>query len=81
MDYLIKNWTKKEIVQFNRRTQITLMAIQKNPGLFPASDKNKNIRKAIVDKNNSLYYKIDHYQQEIYLLTFFDCRQDPKKIK
>jgi plasmid stabilization system protein ParE len=81
IDYLNENWTKKEIIQFNQRTQITLTAIQKNPGIFPASIKYKKIRKAIVDKNNSFYYKIDYYQQEIHLLTFFDCRQDPKKIK
>lgn len=81
IDYLNKYWTIKEIVQFNRRTQITLTAIQKNPGIFPPSIKNKKIRKAIVDKNNSFYYKIDFYQQEIHLLTFFDSRQDPQKIK
>ncbi len=80
IDYLSVNWTKKEIIQFNQRTQITLTAIQKNPDIFPASIKNKKIRKAIVDKNNSFYYKIDYYQQEIHLLTFFDCRQDPKKL-
>ncbi len=80
LDYLHANWTKKEITQFNLRVQITLTAIQKNPGIFSASIKNKKIRKAIVDKNNSFYYKIDYYQQEIHLLTFFDCRQDPKKL-
>jgi len=80
IDYLNENWTKKEIIQFNQRTQITINAIRKNPGIFPASIINKEIRKALVDKNNSFYYKIDYYQQEIYLLTFFDCRQDPKKL-
>ncbi len=81
LDYLNENWTKKEIIQFNQRTQITINAIRKNPNIFPASIKSKEIRKAIIDKNNSFYYKIDLYQQEIHLLTFFDCRQDPKKVK
>jgi len=80
LDYLNKIWTIKEIIQFNRRTEITITAIQKNPGIFPASIKNKKIRKAVVDKNNSFYYQIDYYQQEIHLLTFFDSRQDPKKL-
>ena len=80
LDYLHANWTKKEIIQFNQRIQITLTTIQKNPGIFPASIKNQKIRKAIVDKNNSFYYKIDYYRQEIHLLTFFDCRQDPGKL-
>jgi hypothetical protein len=77
---LSENWTKKEIIQFNQRTQITINAILKNPNLFPSSAKNRDIRKAIVDKNNSFYYKIDSYHQKIHLLTFFDCRQDPKKL-
>lgn len=81
LDYLSENWTRKEIIQFNQRVQITLTAIQKNPGIFSASIKNKKIRKAFVDKNNSFYYKIDYYQQEIHLLTFFDNRQDPKKFR
>lgn len=80
IDYLHENWTMKEIIQFNQRTQIIINSISKNPGIFPTSSKNKEIRKAIVDKNNSFFYKVDSYHQKIYLLTFFDCRQDPKKL-
>jgi len=80
IDYLNENWTKKEIIQFNQRTQITINVIKKNPGIFPASIKYKEIRKAIIDKNNSFYYKIDFCSQKIHLLAFFDCRQDPKKL-
>jgi hypothetical protein len=80
LDYLKENWTKKEIVQFNQRTQIAINAIKKNPKIFPGSIKNKEIRKAIIDKNNLLFYKIDASHQKIHLLTFFDCRQDPQKL-
>ena len=80
LDYLDENWTKKEIIQFNERTQIIIDAIIKNPHIFPGSTKNKEIRKALIDKNNSLYYKIDVLHQKIYLLTFFDSRQDPQKL-
>jgi len=80
IDYLNENWTKREIVKFNQRTLITINAIRKNPQIFTASSKSKDVRRAIVDKNNSFYYKIDTYNQKIYLLTFFDCRQDPRKL-
>ena len=80
LDYLNNNWTEKELIQFNQRTQIVLNAIKKNPGIFPCSIKNNEIRKAIVDKNNLFFYKIDVHNQRIYLLTFFDSRQDPKKL-
>jgi hypothetical protein len=80
LDYLNENWTHKEIVQFNMRTQLVIKAIKKNPAIFPVSSDNQNIRKAIVDTNNILFYKIDVVNQKIFLLTFFDCRQDPKKL-
>jgi len=79
LDYLNANWTQKEIIQFSQRTIITINAVKKSPGIFPVSRKNKEVRKAIVDSNNVFFYKIDTYNQKIYLLTFFDCRQDPKK--
>lgn len=80
LDYLDDNWTKKEMIQFNERIQIVIGAIIKNPGIFPVSTKNKEIRKALIDRNNILFYKIDLYHQKIYLLTFFDSRQDPQKL-
>jgi len=80
IDYLNKNWTKREMVQFYERTHTIIYAIKKNPTLFPASSKNKAIRKATIDKNNSFFYKIDTTHQKIYLLTFFDSRQDPNKL-
>lgn len=81
IDYLNDNWSKKEMIQFNHRTQITINAIVKNPGIFSISATNKEIRRAVVDKNNSFFYRIDTYNQKIHLLTFFDSRQDPKKLK
>ncbi len=80
LDYLNKNWTRKELVQFSQRTQVTINAIRKNPGIFPISSKNKEIRRALVDKNNLFFYKVDISNKRLYLLTFFDCRQDPKTL-
>jgi len=80
LDYLNENWTQKEVIQFHQRTQIILNAIKQNPGIFPVSATNKIIRKGIIGKNNSVFYKIDAYHQKILLLTFFDNRQDPKTL-
>ena len=80
LDYLDKNWTKKEINQFYNRTEIVLKAIKINPGIFPLSLKHKDIRKAIIDKNNSFFYKIDSHNKRIFLLTFFDNRQNPENL-
>ena len=74
LDYLDQNWTKKEIVQFTHKTELIIQAIKKNPGIFPYSLKYTNIRRAIVDKNNSFFYVVNEIKREIFILTFFDNR-------
>ncbi len=81
LDYLQENWSVKEIIQFSGKTEIVINALKKNPGIFKCSGKHRNIHKAIIDKNNSLFYLVDKKNNKIYLLTFFDNRQDPKKLK
>ena len=80
LEYLHQNWTKKEIVQFSQKTELLIQAIKKNPGIFPHSLKHKKIRRAIVDKNNSFFYLVDERKREIFILTFFDNRQDPNNL-
>ena len=41
LDYLEKNWSQREIIQFYNRTEIVLRAIKINPGIFPVSQKHK----------------------------------------
>jgi hypothetical protein len=81
LDYLENNWTKKEIIWFNRKTELVINVVKRNPEIFPLSLKFKNIRKAIIDKNNSFFYEINKKDNKIYLLTFFDNRQNPEKLK
>ena len=56
-----------------------VVLIQKDPGIFPKSEANKKIRKCVISKQTTLYYSFNN--QEIRLLSFFDTRQDPTKIK
>ncbi len=80
LDYLEQNWSKKEIIQFSKKTEAIVQVIQKNPGVFACSSKHKHIRRAIIDKNNSLFYQVDKKHRKIYLLTFFDNRQNPENL-
>ena len=52
---------------------------QKDPKIFPKSEANKKISKCVISKQTTLYYSFNN--QEIRLLSFFDTRQDPTKIK
>ncbi len=81
LEYLEKNWIKAEINRFYRKTESVIEAIRKNPGIFICSAKHNNIRRAIIDKNNSFFYHTDEKNNKIYLLTFFDNRQNPDNLK
>ena len=81
LDYLAQNWAKREILTFSQKTDAIIRAIQKNPEIYAGSSKHDNIRRAIIDKNNSLFYTMDKKHEKIFLLTFFDNRQNPESLK
>ncbi len=78
LDYLEGRWTKKEITRFVRLLDKHLLLIKENPFLFPKSKNSTEYRKAVISKQVSLYYKISN--NEIYLITLFDNRQNPQKV-
>ena len=78
LSYLENNWSRKEVLKFIKRTETLLETILIQPYLFKASQ-NQLIRKAVIGKQNSLFYRIDN--DRIYLLTFWDNRQNPAKSK
>ena len=78
LEYLRTNWTKKELQTFTNKTSKALFQIAKNPEIFPAS-KNKDVRKCVLIKQVSIYYRIK--KSKIELLTFWDNRRTPKKLK
>ena len=79
IDYLEYKWTKKEIKKFAKLFDKQVDLIVDNPLLFPKTDKSKDIRKSVLTKHTSIYYKINKY--DIELLSIFDNRQDPEKLK
>lgn len=81
LDYLSEAWTRREVENFIYETEHTIAQITKNPQMFKASKKKKNVRKGFTTKYNSLYYRIKPRKKEIALITFWDNRQDPLKIK
>lgn len=76
--YLKTNWTDKEIEKFVNKTNSILTIISHQPYIFKASN-HKRIWKAVVGKQNSLYYLV--HESEVYLLSFWDNRMDPQKNK
>lgn len=80
LKYLEEVWTKSEIQNFIDEVEKLLDQITKNPEMFKASQKKKNIRKGFITKYNTLYYRVKPRKKELELLIFWDNRQDPEKL-
>lgn len=76
--YLEEEFTDREIKKLAEEIERILSIISQNPLIYPISDKAK-IRKAVVLKFNTLYYRPKN--QTIEILSFFSNRQNPESRK
>lgn len=77
--HLEENWTEKELRNLSTEIERTIKLISNNPQIFPISDK-MNIRKAVIKKLNTLYYR-ETEKNIIEILSFFSNKQNPSKRK
>lgn len=80
LDHIAENWTSREVESFINEVESLLSQIADNPEMFQASRKKKNVRKGLITRHNTLYYRIKPRKKEIELITFWDNRQDPGKL-
>jgi len=79
LQYLRDNFTDREISRLSENIESTLRIISKYPEIFPASTKRKNIRRVVILRFNTMYYRVR--ENKIEILSFFSNRQDPRKNK
>ena len=79
LDYLITNWSQTEVDKFKRKLSRQIELILQFPKMFPVSDYNPTLRKAVLSKQTTVFYQIK--ESEIYLVYLFVNRQDIKKVK
>ncbi len=60
------------------KTEMVLEDISEQPAMYPASEKFPSIRKAVITKQTSLFYRITGV--EIQLLHFWDNRRSPESL-
>ena len=77
LEYLEEKWTEREIDRFINRTDEVIDYIINNP--FQYQRIKNNIHKAVLNRQVSLFYKID--ESTVFLQFFWDNRRDPKKLK
>ncbi|WP_291975951.1 type II toxin-antitoxin system RelE/ParE family toxin [Lutibacter sp.] len=79
IDYLENNWTEKKLRKFSAKLDHTIELISKTPEMFPNSLEKKEIRKAVIEKYNNLYYRI--HKNSIEIISLFSNRKKPSKKK
>lgn len=78
--FLEIHWSEKALKKFFNELDNTILLISKNPELFQHSQStHKMVRRAIILKHTKLYYKFE--SDEVTILSLFDGRQDPLKLK
>jgi plasmid stabilization system protein ParE len=77
--YLENRWNKKVCLKFISKLDFCIDLIHKNPNQFPFLNKEFKIRKCVVTKQNTLYYK--ETDTKIEILRLYDTRQNPETLK
>lgn len=75
--YLRENWSNRIIKNFIDQVENLVIQISNNPKQFPLVNKKRKVRKCVITKHNTIFYRETRSYVEI--LRIFDTRQDPKK--
>lgn len=77
--YLDEKWSVLVVNQFINKVDSFVNLIAEEPKLFPIINKKHNVRKCVLTKQNTLFYREN--KDSIDIIRLFDTRQDPKKLK
>ena len=78
LKYLNENWDEKVVFLFLGLTENILRQISENPRQFPLIYKKRKIRKCVLTRHNTIFYRDNKTQIDI--LRVYDTRQDPEKL-
>ena len=77
--YLKNEWSDKVAENFIGKLEEVIDYLKTRPEIFQVIDERPEIRRVVITKHNSLYFKITG--KIIYIVTIFDTRQDEEKLK
>lgn len=79
VEYLNENWTEKEYLNFEARVNQMIATIIEHPLAYPAAYNNDSIRKVVLLKRISVFYRVEH--DNISLLFFWHNSRNPIDLK
>ena len=80
-DYLLNKWSVKVRDNFIKKLTNKINQISLHPESCPQSIEFKGLFKCVVTKQTTFYYRISSNFKEIEIITIFDTRQNPNKLK
>lgn len=79
LNYLISNWSQKVVDNFKQKLSKQLELILSNPEMFPVSNFNPRLRKAVLSRQTTIFYEVKG--NIVYLAYLFVNRKNIEKIK
>ena len=79
LDYLQLKWNDRIINKFINKVDDNISLILEDYKIFPIINEELQIRKSVISKQNTLYYREKGGKLEI--VRLFDSRQNPNKLK
>lgn len=79
LTYLETNWSENVKLRFISKLEHRLNIVRQKPEAFPKSEIKMGLCKCVITRQTTMYYTFD--ENVVYLLTIFDNRQDPDKLK
>lgn len=80
-DYLLHKWNVKVRDEFIEKLTQKINQISAQPESCPQSRDFNGLYKCVVTKQTTFYYRILFDKNEIEVITLFDTRQNPYKLK
>lgn len=79
--FILENWGLRTKENFILKLNEKIEQIARHPSSCPKSSEFENLYTCVVTKQTTLYYRILAAQKEIEIITVFDTRQNPSKLK
>lgn len=75
LKYLEENWTVKEIRKFSQKLNTRINIIKQNPKAYPFLISKIELRKSVLTRQTTIYYKVK--KDSIIIVALFDNRKKP----
>lgn len=79
LNYLAENWSNEVVFAFANRLDTHLSNIKATPHNFPIHSEEMKVRRCSLNPYHGIFYRIDG--DIIHVITIFDLRQNPQKLK